>query len=197
MEGFPQHVSMRDGSPVTLRGFEPRDGEALLEFYRALPEADRLVMRDDVTRPEWLDRFNQNIASGESTSLLAEAGGAIVGEATLYRPRYGWTAHVSEIRVNVAASHRRHGVGAALARALVQVATSQGADKIVAMVPDNQPQACATFAKLGFVHEATLKGHVRDIHGFKHDLMVFANDVSHIWAAMEALTADYSPTLGS
>ena len=43
------------------------------------------------------------------------------------------------------------------------------------------------------LQEAVLRGHVKDIRGARRDLLILANDVSHIWAAMEALVADTPP----
>jgi hypothetical protein len=35
-----------------------------------------------------------------------------------------------------------------------------------------------------------------DVAGTKRDLIIMANDVSQIWAAMEAANQDYAPHLG-
>jgi RimJ/RimL family protein N-acetyltransferase len=76
---------------------------------------------------------------------------------------------------------------------LVKLATDQGADKLIVEVVENQVAALRTFAKLGFQQEAVLRGHVKDIRGGRRDLLILSNDVSHIWAAMEALVADAPP----
>jgi RimJ/RimL family protein N-acetyltransferase len=76
---------------------------------------------------------------------------------------------------------------------LVKLATDQGADKLIVEVVENQVAALRTFQKLGFQQEAVLRGHVKDIRGGRRDLLILANDVSHIWAAMEALVADTPP----
>ena len=34
------------------------------------------------------------------------------------------------------------------------------------------------------------------MHGVKRDLVILANDVSHIWETMEAMVSDYSPSSG-
>ena len=51
LEGFPQDLKLMDGTKVVVRPLEGRDAPALLDFYRALPEEDRLYLRDDVTKP--------------------------------------------------------------------------------------------------------------------------------------------------
>ena len=86
-------------------------------------------------------------------------------------------------------------LGTALARELVRLATRMGIEKMIIQVVENQVGARKMFRKLGFRQEAVLRGHVKDIHGMKRDLIVGANDVSHIWDAMESLVADFSPSV--
>ena len=193
LEGFPRSVTLRDGTALTIRPVKRGDQPALLAFYREMPQEERLFLKDDVTTESWADRFIRRIERKEALSLVAETDGRIVAEATLYRPQHGWSSHVGELRVAVARSHRRRGLATALAGMLVKLATDQGADKIIVEVVENQVPALRTFAKLGFQQEAVLRGHVKDIRGARRDLLVLSNDVSHIWAAMEALLADSSP----
>ena len=196
LEGFPRDVTLRDGKSVAIRPIEPDDGEALGEFYRELPEEDRLFLREDVTHLEWAEEFIRSVDFDSVFSLLAEHQERVVGNATLYRSRHGWSAHVAEIRIAVARQFQRHGLGTALASQLVRHATSLGLEKIVAHVVDNQVGAKRAFEKLGFRKDAVLRGHVKDIRGVTRDLVVMSNDVSHLWEAMAALMADYSPTMG-
>ncbi|HVN77345.1 MAG TPA: GNAT family N-acetyltransferase [Thermoanaerobaculaceae bacterium] len=195
LEGFPQNVVLHDGTAVAIKPLDAEEASAVLKFYRSLPEEDRLFLRDDVTKPEWLRRFVARIESGEIVSLVAEAGGKIVGEGTLYRAQHGWTKHVAELRIAVAPTLRRGGLGSTLARELVKIATRTGVEKMVIQVVENQVGARKMFRKLGFRQEAVLRGHVKDIHGSKRDLIVAANDISHIWDAMESLVSDFSPSL--
>jgi L-amino acid N-acyltransferase YncA len=193
LEGFPRSLTLRDGPTLTVRPVKRGDQPALLAFYREMPQEDRLFLKDDVTTESWADRFIRRIERGEALSLVAEKDGAVLAEATLYRPRHGWSAHVGELRVAVARAHRRKGLATALAGMLVKLATDQGADKLIVEVVENQVAALRTFAKLGFQQEAVLRGHVKDIRGGRRDLLILSNDVSHIWAAMEALVADAPP----
>jgi L-amino acid N-acyltransferase YncA len=195
LEGFPQNATLRDGTTIVIKPLDADEAAAVLKFYRSLPEEDRLFLRDDVTKPEWLRRFVARIESGEIVSLVAERDGKIVGEATLYRAQHGWTKHVAELRIAVAPGLRRSGLGTTLARELVRIATRTGVEKMVIQVVENQVGARKMFRKLGFRQEAVLRGHVKDIHGMKRDLIIGANDISHIWDAMESLVADFSPSV--
>jgi RimJ/RimL family protein N-acetyltransferase len=196
LDTFPETVTLRDGSTVVLTPLQPQCSGALLAFYRALPLEDRLVLKDDVTSGEWAEGFLRKVETKEVISLVAKAGGKVVGEATLYRTLRGWTRHVGEIRVTVAAAFRRRGLATALASAQVRIATDLGIEKIIVQVVDNQLAARRTFEKLGFHKDAILPHHVMDVTGTKRDLIVLANDVSQIWAAMEAVNQDYAPHLG-
>lgn len=196
IEGYPKTVSLKDGTRVTIRPLSPRDEAALKEFFLALPEEDRLFLREDVTRPEVVEGFIRSLGDDTVFPLVAEHEGRIVGDATLHRSRHGWSRHVAQIRVVVARDFQHRGLGTALIRCLVRHAIGLGLDKLVAEVVDNQTAARRAFEKLGFVQEAVLKGHVRDIHGIKRDLVILANDCSHIWETMESLVSDFSPTIG-
>jgi RimJ/RimL family protein N-acetyltransferase len=161
-----------------------------------LPQEDRLFLKDDVTTESWAERFIRRIGRGEATSLIAELDGKVLAEATLYRATHGWSTHVGELRVAVARAYRRRGLATALAGLLVRLATDQGVDKFIVEVVENQVGALRTFEKLGFHKEAVLRDHVKDRSGMRRDLLILANDVSHIWAAMEALVADAPPEVG-
>ena len=193
LEGFPQTITLRDGSTLSARPTTRGDEQALLTFYRELPQEDRLFLKDDVTTESWAERFIQRIEGGEAVSLIAEKDGAVLAEATLYRPRHGWSTHVGELRVAVACNSRRKGVATVLLRLLVKLATDQGVEKIIVEVVENQGAARRTFEKLSFQQEAVLRAHVKDIRGIRRDLLILVNDSSHIWAAIEAMLADSIP----
>lgn len=195
-DGFPRVAKLKDGSSVEISLASVADGSALLDFYRSLSDEDRLVLTDDVTTPDWLARFLAKLDSGAATSLVARADGHICGEATLHRNLHGWSRHVGEIRLNVARDRRGKGVGYALAAGVVKLAIDMGLEKMVAYFVASQVAARKTFERLGFRKEAELARQVTDIRGIKRDLFIYANDVSHIWAAMEALVEDYRPHEG-
>ncbi len=190
---LPCIAHLRNGKGATLALAEAGDGALLLKFYRSMPEEDRLALTDDVTTADWLDRFLAKLGSGEAISVVGKIGGEIRGEATLHRTLHGWSRHVGELRLNVDRAARGQGLGLELARHIVKIAIDRGIDKLVAHMVDSQMAAKRTFEKLGFHKEAELPGHVTDIHGKRLDLLIYANDVSHVWAAMESLLGDFRP----
>lgn len=193
-QGLPGQRTLRDGSVVTIRIQEPTDAEALLEFYRALPEADRQYLDEDVTTPEWISRFIQRSDFATRFPIVAEAGGRIVGHAWLIRTPHGWMSHVGQLRFAVARDQQRKGLGSALVREILHIAEELGLDMMTARVLEDQVNVLRTFEKLGFKREAVLHGCVRDIQGQRRNLVLLGNDISQIWQAMEALVSDAPPT---
>jgi L-amino acid N-acyltransferase YncA len=190
---LPCIVRLKSGKGATIAPAEAGDGPGLLRFYRAMSEEDRMVLIDDVTTADWLDRFLAKLVSGEALSVVGKVDGEIRGEATLHRTLHGWTRHVGELRLNVDRAARGQGLGLELARHIVKLAIDRGIDKLVAHMVDSQTAAKRTFEKLGFHKEAELSGHVTDIHGKKRDLLIYADDVSHVWSAMETMLGDFRP----
>jgi RimJ/RimL family protein N-acetyltransferase len=194
-DDISKNVTLRDGTVVLIRSTKVQDGQALEAFFRSLPEEDRQFLRDDVTKPGFVDAYVGRFDYDRVIPIVAEHEGEIVSEATLYRTHHGWTSHVGVIRMVVGRSFQHRGLGTEMARVLVKVAISLALDKLVAEVVDNQVGAMKAFEKLGFQHEATLKGHVKDIYGRRRDLFVMTNDVSYIWEAMESLVEHYMPSM--
>jgi RimJ/RimL family protein N-acetyltransferase len=191
--GFPVTATLKNGEKAAIRLMEQGDGPAVFEFFRALPEEDRLYLPDNVADLAWMERYLGRIDYEMLIPVLAEQEGRIVGHADLARWRHGWTRHVGDIRLAVARSHQRHGLGTALAHELVRVAIGLGIEKLTAEIVDNQVGAKRAFGRLGFSPEAVLREHVKDVFGRRRDLVIMANDVSHIWDAMELLIHDNPP----
>ena len=181
---FPKRITLRDGTPVTLRPMVQSDEAALLAFFCRLPPEDRQFLRDDVTRPEIIHAWCHEIDYGRVLPILAECGGRIVGDATLHR-RAGWMRHLGEIRVVTDPFYRRRGLASAMAREIFYLALQAGLDKMTAEVGAGQQAAIKVFEKLGFAREARLAGHVMDLQGRRHDLVVLTTDIPALMQKLE------------
>jgi GNAT superfamily N-acetyltransferase len=194
-ENFPQTEILRDGRSIIVREMTIRDEARMVEFFQGLPLEDRLFLRNDVTKPEVVHRFVRE-TEDLVLALVVEFDGRIVASATIERGLYGWTRHVGEVRLVVARSMQRCGLATVLLRHLVRAAPGEGIEIVKAFVAGSKGGALRALESLGFNKEATLRRHVKDVTGRKHDLLILTNDVSHIWEKMEALNSDFSPVLG-
>jgi len=182
---YPKTVTLKDGSTVVLKPFERRDKEALFAFFTKIPESDRLFLKDNVTDPAVVERWAAELNYDKVFPLLAWDGGDVVADATLHKNISGWMKHVGTIRVVVAPRFQKKGLGSVLANELFLHALKSGLEKIVAEMMETQPGARKVFEKLGFRLEATLRGHVRDQIGVKHDLLVLTKDLEEFWANIQ------------
>ena len=183
---FPKRISLRDGTEVTLRPMLESDEAALLAFFRRLSLEDRQFLRDDVTRPELIHAWCQHIDYNRVLPILAECEGRIVGDATLHR-RFGWMRHLGEIRVATDPFYRRHGLASVMAREIFYLALQAGLDKMAAEVGADQQAAIKVFEKIGFRQEARLDGHIMDLQGRRHDLVVLTTDIPVLMQKLEEI----------
>ena len=164
----------------------PADRDTMLAFAQALPSHDLLFLRRDITRPEVVGLWVDDIRRERITTVLAERDGVVVGYATVDRGDVSWSPHVAELRVTVASSMRRQGLGRVLTMEAFRIALDLGVEKMVAQMTTDQEAAIAVFEALGFRTEALLRDHVKDREGRKLDLLIMAHDVARFLAQMEA-----------
>jgi L-amino acid N-acyltransferase YncA len=186
---YPREIRLKDGR-ITLRYMTPGDRDNVLALAQGLPAHDLLFLRRDITRPEVVDLWLEDIKRERITTVLAEHEGLLVGYATVDRGDVSWSPHVAELRVMVASSMRRRGLGRVLTLAAFQLALDRGVEKMIAQMTADQYGAIAVFETLGFRTEALLRDHVKDREGRKLDLIIMAHDVTRFLAQMEAYGID-------
>lgn len=175
---YPRTVALSDGSSATLRLMTAKDGKAVLAFAQALPEDDLLFLRSDITNPDVVEQWVENIGAGRTVSVLAEVNGQMAGYASLHFTDVTWQRHVGEIRIQVGSRYRSLGLGRQLAAEVFAVAREAGLRKITAQMTPDQKGAIATFERLGFQPEALMQDFVIDRGGRTRDLIVMGHDVA-------------------
>jgi L-amino acid N-acyltransferase YncA len=178
---LPQTVQVGDAA-LTLRLMTAEDAGRMLAFARSLPSNDLLFLRRDITRPEEIADWVNDIEAGSNRTVLALEGDAVVGYSTVARTNLRWMAHVAELRVLVAEKHRRGGLGRLLIGAAFRAAVDMGVEKMMAQMTVDQEGAIGVFYRLGFEEEARLRNHVKDRDGKLYDLIVLSQDVSEYQA---------------
>jgi GNAT superfamily N-acetyltransferase len=167
-----RQVTLRDGSPVTLRGLQPADAGALVAFFAALPAEDRYWMKDDVTDPDIVRRWAEESGTGRSVAVVAEAAGQIVADAVLVHHRGTFRAHQAEIRVSILPAYRGKGLGTILVRDLAELAWELDLEFVeFELVAGPQDAAIEAVRSLGAFEAGTLSDFVRDAAGRPHDVV--------------------------
>ena len=191
MKQFSKTIQLRDGTSICIRPITKQDGPALLSFFTALPEDDRLFLKEDVTSEDVIDRWMKELNFDRVIPLVAEKDSAIIGDATLHFSRKGWQKHVAEIRCVVSREYQQKGLGTALMRELVAHAVEKSILKISATMMDTQQSAQRAFERIGFKKAGIgikPQGH---LNGKYHNLVIMVNDVSELWKKMEDLLHYY------
>ena len=185
LESLPTTVEVA-GTALTVRRMSAADRDNMLAFARSLPAHDLLFLRRDITDPAEVDGWIEDIEAGRAATILALRDDAIVGYAAVTRSGLSWMEHVAELRVLVAESLRRGGLGRILTNEAFHAAVDMGVEKVIAQMTPDQEGAIGVFYRMGFEREAQLHDHVRDRDGKKHDLIVLSHDVSEYQAARRA-----------
>ena len=166
---------------ITIRRAEPGDAQALVELAGEVGSEDGAWL---LTTAEWRSitderRYLRAVRRHPDAAVfLAEDGAAVVGRLSLARDVHPASAHVADLGLMVAASHRRRGVGRGLLEQAVAWAASVGVSKLELHVfPWNEP-AIALYESFGFEREGLRKGHyLRD--GTPVDAILMAFQLDH------------------
>jgi RimJ/RimL family protein N-acetyltransferase len=188
LELYPREIKVGDDRTVALRLMEKSDRDLILAFARALPPDELLFLRKDITDPQVVDEWVQDIEAERATTVLAEGDGELVGYGSLWRDESFWGRHMGEIRVLVRPDYRGLGLGRRLSFDVFAIAKDLGLEKIIARMTPDQKRTRANLERLGFTVDAVLCGFARDREGKPHDLLVMSSDVGGLTDA-EQLTA--------
>lgn len=195
LEEYPKETVLKDGSRAELRPMVREDEEGLLQYFQGLAASDKLYLRDDVSNPDVVRGWAENLDYDRVLPILAVAGDRIVGNATLHRNPFSWMRHVGTIRITVAPDYRKKGLARILAAEVFRKALASGLEKLVAEMLTDQEDARRVFNRLGFRDEAILKDHILDANGAKHDLLIMSNDLNQLWRRWIEFSESMSGTL--
>jgi L-amino acid N-acyltransferase YncA len=174
LQQYPKKLRLNDGRLFTIRLMEPSEADksAISNFASRLSEDDLLYLRTDITDPEVISQWLQNLKSGHTTSLIAEVSGELGGYASVHREPARWTRCIGELRVNAGPQFRGLGLGRALVSEAFTLGRALGLRKLCGMLTPEQHGARTAFERLGFRVEAALQNWVQDRRGRLHDILV-------------------------
>jgi RimJ/RimL family protein N-acetyltransferase len=160
-----------------LRPLRPEDARAFHEFWLAVPEDDRMFIKQRVTDWEVINTWCQNIDLHRNLPILAWAGKRVVGDATLHQHLGGWKRHIGHVSALVRPEFRGRSLGKALLQEVIRLANHAGLERVEAEFVGDQHRAMKLFGLLGFRSLFQLQDYVRDMKGDLHDYVVMAADL--------------------
>lgn len=168
---------------VTVRAMAHADGPLVARFADTIPDGERRFLKENLQQGAPAED------AGERRLVALDEDDAIIGVAGAF-PGEGWSSHVAELRVLVSATHRRQGIGRALAEAALLAALDLQCSPVYVEVVAEQEALVAMFQDLGFEPAALLPDFVRDSLGEYHDLMLLTCSVDDRQALRSLLALD-------
>lgn len=185
LDAYPKTVRLKDGQEAVIRPLNRGDFEPLLSFFQALPDEDRVFLRDNVSDPELVRKWTEQLNFGRVVPLVALDEDELVASGSLHIMPHECMRHVGHVRLVTARSHRNRGLGGLLTRELVALAEERNLEKLQAHVIKDNLGAVRMFEALGFKTEAVLSGMIKDRSWKTRDLAIMVNDVANLTNIME------------
>ncbi len=174
---YPKDIKLKDGTKTRLRPLRKDDEKAFHDFFRAVPEGERMFIKHRVTQPEVIRDWCQNIDLGRNLPLLAVMEGKIVGDATLHQQLGGWKRHIGRVSVLILPQYRGRGLARAMISEIVGIARNLGLEKVEAEFIGGQEAAIKMFAMMGFSNLLRLENYVKDMQAISHDYVLMGVDL--------------------
>jgi RimJ/RimL family protein N-acetyltransferase len=166
----PPHPPPAD---VVIRPASPRDAGPFLDLYRAIAAEGGFIRTERVSGSvrSYRRRLRSSWSDREAT-LVALAGGRIVGSIGIQRDEHPVTRHVATLGMYVARDWRGRGVGTALMREAISWARSVGVEKLELTVYPGNAAARALYRRFGFAEEGTLLRHSKKSYGYEDEVLM-------------------------
>jgi RimJ/RimL family protein N-acetyltransferase len=177
LQKFPADLTLRDGTPCVVRPVNRRDDVRLQKFFLAVPEAERLFIKQPVTDRLLFRHWCRQPDFSQNLPLLMLHGPKIIGEATLHQRQGGWKRHIGLITVLTNPQYRGRDVAKILVSELIEAARHFGLNKLEAELNGERKVAIRALEDLGFRQILRLPDYVVDMCAVTHDYMLMGMDL--------------------
>ena len=162
---------------VEIRAAEPGDAPALVALATTVgSEPQGWLLADSHWRSVADERRYVRALRRhpDGALIVADDAGTVVGRLSLVRDPHPSSAHVADLGLMVAASHRRRGIGRALLAAAEEWARGSGVSKLELHVFPHNEAAIALYEGFGYEREGYRRRHYRRPDGSYVDAVLMA-----------------------
>lgn len=177
LEEYPKELKLRDGKTCVARPLRTQDAKAYHQFWLAVPETDRMFIKERVTDWKVVNTWCKHIDLQHTMPILAWSGARVIGDVTLHQDQGGWKRHIGHISVLVHPDYRRFGLGKLLVQEAVRLARAAGLERVEAEFVGGQAAALRLFGLLGFQPIVRLDDYVKDMQANRHDYVLTSLDL--------------------
>ena len=172
IEKYPARFKCRDGTDCTIRPVGKRDEVKLQKFFLAVPEEERLFIKQPVTNRALLQEWCRHADFEQNLPILMLHGQTVIGEATLHQRNGGWKRHIGLVTVLTHPEFRGRDVAKILVDQLVGIAREVGLRRLEAEFNGERQVAIRALEDLGFQKLYCLHDYVLDMSAQTHDYVV-------------------------
>lgn len=177
LEKFPLEVTLRDGTECVVRPLGKRDAAQLQKFILAVPEEERLFIKQPVNDRLLFQEWCRNADFERNLPLIMSHGVQIIGEACLHQRLGGWKRHIGLVSVLTHPDYRGRDVAKILVAELVEVARALGLRRLEAEFNGERTVAIRALEDIGFCKLLNLPQHILDMKTVAHDYVFMGADL--------------------
>ena len=177
LEKYPLEIELRDGTPVIVRPLHRRDDVKLQKFFLAVPEEERLFIKQPITDRTLFRQWCRQPDFERNLPLLMLHGKRVIGEATLHQRGGGWKRHIGLITLLTHPEYRGRDVSKVLVTELIYIARHCGLRRLEAEVNGERKIALQVLAQLGFNELMRLDDYVFDMKAVTHDYVLMGRSL--------------------
>lgn len=177
LDKYPFETKLRDGTTVTVRPVARRDDNKLQKFFLAVPEEERLFIKQPITDRTLFRQWCRQPDFERNLPLLMLHKNTVIGEATLHQRGGGWKRHIGLITLLTHPDYRGRDVSKVLVAELIEIAKHCGLRSLEAEVNGERKIALAVLAQLGFSKLMYLHDYVLDMKATTHDYVLMGRSL--------------------
>ncbi len=172
LEKFPLSVFLRDGTACVIRPLGKRDEVKLRAFFGAVPEHERLYIKQSVSDGALMHEWCRKLDYQLNLPLLMLHGNRIIGEANLHQRHGGWKRHIGMVTVLTHPLYRGRDVAKILVEEIIRAARHLGLNSLEAELNGERDVAIRALETLGFRELYRLRDYVVDMQASPHDYVM-------------------------
>jgi RimJ/RimL family protein N-acetyltransferase len=177
LEKFPMEITLRDGTRCVIRPLGKRDDAKLQKFFLAVPEVERLFIKQRPTDRKVLRQWCRHPDFEENLPLLMLCGDKVIGEVTLHQRRGGWRRHIGLVTVLTHPDYRGRDVAKVLVEEIITIAQHLGLKRLEARFNGERKVAIRALESLGFQQLLRLPDYVIDMESLPHDYVLMGMEL--------------------
>jgi GNAT superfamily N-acetyltransferase len=177
LERFPLETNLKDGTPCIIRPLGKRDEARLQKFFLAVPEVERLFIKQRATDRNLLREWCRHSDFEANLPLLMLHENKVIGEATLHQRAGGWKRHIGLVTVLTHPDYHGRNVAKILVEEIILIARHLGLKRLEARFNGERVIAIRALESLGFEELLRVPDYVLDMESNSHDYVLMTMDL--------------------